>query len=141
MKNFIATPLVALVIGAVIAAPVLGEEPAKKTELIDVSGQSVDKLQLRYNFDAGWVIDNKNLLYRDVTKDHYLVTLKEPCTQIDVRSRSFKFFPSWSWELLTTKSYEVKPEAGQECEVARIEQVDDAKATTLRNSAQRRIWR
>jgi hypothetical protein len=123
------------------ALPAMGQERTRKTELLDVDGKSVDRLQLRYDFDAGWVIDNQNLLYRDVNRDHYLVTLKEPCTQIDVRSRSFRFFPSWSWQLLATNDYEVKPEAGEECDIARIEQVDDAKAATLRNSAQRRIWR
>jgi hypothetical protein len=138
MKRLIASSLVILM---TLAAPAAAaEELARKTELVDVDGRSVDRLQLRYHFDAGWVIDNQNLLYRDTNRDHYLVTLKEACKQIDVRSRQFRFFPSWSWELLATKTYEVKPEVGQECDVAKIARVDESRANTLREAAERRIW-
>jgi hypothetical protein len=138
MKRLIASSLVILMTLAAPAA--VAEELARKTELVDVDGKSVDRLQLRYDFDAGWVIDNQNLLYRDTHRDHYLVTLKEACKQIDVRSRQFRFFPSWSWELLATKTYEVKPEVGQECVVAKIAHVDESRANTLREAAERRIW-
>ena len=89
----------------------LGEEPARKTELVELDGTSVDIIQLRYDFDAAWVIDNRSLLYRDTSRDHYLVTLKEPCKQLDIRRRSFNFFPSWSWRLLSSNTYEVRHRA------------------------------
>ncbi|HEX5008308.1 MAG TPA: hypothetical protein VFV70_14430 [Hyphomonadaceae bacterium] len=137
MKRLVASSLV--ILGAA-ASPVTADELTRKTELVDVDGASVDRLQLRYNFYAGWVIDNQNLLYRDTHQDHYLVTLKEACKQIDVRSRRFKFFPSWSWELVATKTYEIKPAAGQECAVGKIARLDETRANTLRDKAERRIW-
>ena len=123
---------------ALAAAPALGES-ARKTDLID-GGASVDRMQLRYEFDAGWVIDNQNLLYRDTSRDHYLVTLKEACKQLDNRGRRFNFFPSWSWQLLSTHTYEVRPRVGPECDIARIERIDEVKASALRDTAERRIW-
>ena len=141
MKRLIASSLVTLMTAAALAAPpALGEEQTRKTELVDLDGKSVDILQLRYNFDASWVIDNRSILYRDAHRDHYLVTLKEACTQLDIRRRSFKFFPSWSWRLLASSTYEVRPRAGQWCDVGRIEQVDDARANTLRDAAAWRAW-
>lgn len=127
-----------ILIGAVIASPAMGEPTG--TELIDVEGKSVDGLQLRHDFDAGWVIDNQNLLYRDTSRAHYLVTLQEACRQLDVRGRRFHFFPSWSWRVTASQSYEIRPEAGPRCDVARIEMVDGTRASTLRAEADRRIW-
>jgi hypothetical protein len=124
---------------ALAAPPALGQQE-KKTELVDLDGKSVDKLQLRYDFDASWVIDNRSILYRDTHRDHYLVTLKEACEPLDIRRRSFKFFPSWSWRLLASNTYEVRPEAGPWCDVGRIEQVNDVRAATLRDAAQWRAW-
>jgi hypothetical protein len=123
-----------------LASPAALAESGKKTELIDLDGKSVDVIQLRYDMDAGWVIDNRTLLYRDTSREHYLVMLKEPCKQIDNRGRNFKFFPSWSWRLLASNTYEVRPEVGKECGVARIEKIDATRANTLRDSAMRRIW-
>jgi hypothetical protein len=141
MKRLIASTLASLVAAAVLAAaPAQGEEPARKTELIDVDGTSVDKLQLRYDMDAAWVIDNRSILYRDTARDHYLVTLKEACTQLDTRRRSFKFFPSWSWRLLSTNTYEVRPRRGQECGIGRIERLDETRANAMRDMAQWRAW-
>ena len=140
MKRLAMLSLVTLLIAASFAAPATSDELTRKTELVDLDGKSVDRMQLRYDFDAGWVISNQTLLYRDTNRDHYLVTLKEPCKQIDVRARTFKFFPSWSWELLATRTYEVKPEVGKECDVAQIARIDESKATTLREEAERRIW-
>jgi hypothetical protein len=138
MKRIVAS-LLALTTAATLAAtPALAE--SRKTELIDLDGKNVDVIQLRYDMDAGWVIDNRTLLYRDTSREHFLVTLKEACKQIDNRGRSFKFFPSWSWRLLASNTYEVRPEVGQECDVARIEKIDETKANALRDSAMRRIW-
>ena len=136
MKRLLASSLVALM---TIAAPPVLAESGRKTELVEL-GASVDRMQLRHDFDAGWVIDNQNILYRDVTRDHYLVTLREACKQLDVRGRRFSFFPSWSWQLLASNTYEIQPAAGQECDVARIEKVDAGRAKTLREAAERRIW-
>ena len=137
MKKLIASSLVILM---ATAAPASGEESVRKTELVDVDGASVDVIQLRYDMDAAWVIDNRSVLYRDTHRDHYLVTLKEACTQLDVRRRSFKFFPSWSWRLLASNTYEVQPRRGPECDVGRIERIDDVRATALRDAAQWRSW-
>lgn len=143
------TSLVTLMTAAALAAaPALGEEPARKTELVELDGTSVDIIQLRHDFDAAWVIDNRSLLYRDTSRDHYLVTLKEPCKQLDIRRRSFNFFPSWSWRLLSSNTYEVRHETGlgtgqatgQPCDVARIEKIDETRANTLRDAVHWRVW-
>src|SRR5690606_36012555 len=83
------------------ASVTLPAEPKEvKTELVETGGQRVDRLQLRYDVDGTWVIDDQNILYRDTSRTHYLVTLKEACEQLNIRRRSFNFFPSWSWQLL-----------------------------------------
>ena len=140
MKNFASSLATLMTAAALATAPALAEESPRKTELIDLEGKSVDRIQLRYDFDASWVIDNRSILYRDNHRDHYLVTLKEACKPLDIRRRSFKFHPSWSWRLLASNTYEVRPEAGPWCDVGRIEQVGDARATTLRDAAQWRNW-
>jgi hypothetical protein len=139
MKRLLASSLVTLVTLMAIAAPPALAESGRKTELVEL-GASVDRMQLRHDFDAGWVIDDQNVLYRDVIRDHYLVTLREACKQLDVRGRRFSFFPSWSWQLLASNTYEIQPSAGQECRVAKIEKVDADRAKALRDSAERRIW-
>jgi hypothetical protein len=107
-----------------------GERADRKTDLIDIDGRRVDEIPLRHGFDAIRVIDDRNILYRDNYGDHYLVTLKEAC-------RGLTFFPSWSLQLRASHSYEVRPRAGQPCDVARIEKVDDARSKKLRDAAQR----
>jgi hypothetical protein len=144
MTRLIAPLLATLTTAAVLtsiqaAAPALAL-PERKTELIETGGNHVDQMQLLYNFDAAWVVDNQNILYRDVRQDYYLVTLKSACQQIEVRGRRFDFFPSWSPELFASHKYEVRPEAGPHCGVAKIAQVDDTRAITLRDSSQRRVW-
>jgi murein DD-endopeptidase MepM/ murein hydrolase activator NlpD len=125
-----------------------GEGANRKTDLIDIDGTSVDSLPLRYNVDGAWVIDNQNILFRDTSRGHYLVTLEVACKQLDNRGRGFNFFPSWSWQLLASKTYEVRHDSGlgsggatgRPCGVARIARIDDARANTLRDAAQRRAW-
>jgi hypothetical protein len=139
MKRLIALSLVTLMAAAgLAAAPALGE-PTRKTELVELDGKSVDTMQLRHAIDATWVVDNQNILYRDTSRDYYLVTLKEACRQLEVR-RSFDFFPAVSWELREDRTYEVRPQAGPHCGVARIAQVDDARADALRDASLRRAW-
>ena len=138
MKRLIASSLVTLMTAAALAAPALGQSE-KKTELVELDGKTVDSMPLRHNIDATWVVDTQNLLYRDTARDYYLVTLKQACRQLEVR-RGFSFHPSAIWQLRETRTYEVRPYAGEPCGVARIEQVDHARADTLREGALRRAW-
>lgn len=112
----------------------------RKTELVALDGKSVDRIQLRYDFDGTWLIDIQNILYRDTFRDYYLVTLKEACKQLDIRSLRFRLYPSWSWQLRADRTYDVRSEVGAHCDVAKIEQIDRARADALREAAQRRIW-
>ncbi len=140
MTRLIAASLITLMTAAALtAAPAVGE-PDRKTELVALNGESVDLMRLRHDFDGVWVIDNQNILYRDDVRDYYLVTLGEACPTLDIRSRQFAFHPAWSWQLRANFSYEVRPYAGSPCEVSRIAQIEDGKATTLRDAAQWRVW-
>jgi hypothetical protein len=133
MKRFVALSLVAL------AAPALAE-PEQKTELVDLKGQQVDLLLLRHEFGRTWVVDNQNVLWRDMWRDYYLVTLRSPCMQLEVRQR-FQFHPRDPWRLQSNRSYELRHHHGPVCDVARIAQIDDDRANTLRDVAARRVGR
>ncbi len=139
MKRLIASSLVAALAAATLSvAPALGQTE-RKTELVALDGKTVDKMQMRYETDATWVVDNQNILYRDTTRDYYLVTLKEACKRLELQ-QPFTFFPAVTWQLREGRSYEVRPEAGKPCDVAKIAQVDTAKATALRQASLRRAW-
>jgi hypothetical protein len=139
MKRLIASSLATVAVLALAgSAPALGEA-TRKTELVELDGRSVDRIPLRYDIDAAWVVDNQNILYRDTSRGHYLVTLKEACKRIVVR-QPFTFRPGYVWELRANRTYEVRPWAGQPCDVAKIAQVDDARADALREAALRRAW-
>ena len=139
MKRLIASSLAFLAaVGLLAAAPAQGQ-PEKKTELIKL-GKSVEEIPLHHDFDGLWVVDNQNLLYRDTSRDYYLVTLKEACEPLDIRRRSFSFRPADPWQLRASSAYEIRPLAGPWCDVARIELVDDAKASDLRDEAKWRAW-
>jgi murein DD-endopeptidase MepM/ murein hydrolase activator NlpD len=116
-----------------------GEGTNRKTDLIDIDGKRVDNLQLRHEVNGGWVIDDQRILYRDVARVHYLVTLRSACEQLSIRSRRVDFFPSWSWQLLASNTYKMRTEAGQACDVARIERIETTRANQLRDSAMHRI--
>lgn len=142
MKTLIAATLSAIT-AAALAAPAQSQAPAQapaKTRLVSLEGESVPHLSLLYDFDAVWVIDTQRILYRDVRRDYYLVTLKEACTPIASRARSFEFFPGWTTRLVASNSYEVRPEAGQPCAVAGVARITDANAAPLRNASLRRVW-
>jgi len=139
MKRLVSSSLVALATAAAFAVASAAADPVRKTELFDLDGSSIDNLQLRHSFDGVWVVDTQNVLWRDSSRDHYLVTLSEACDQLAVRRR-FDFHPADVWELDSQKSYEVRPFAGPRCEVAKIEKVRDAKATSLKEIALRRAW-
>lgn len=139
MKKLIATSLASLaVVGLVAAAPAQGQ-PQKKTELVRL-GKSVDRMSLLHDFDGLWVVDNQNLLYRDTSRDYYLVTLKEACEPLDIRRRGFEFRPADPWQLRASSTYEIRPQAGPWCNVARIELIEDARASELRDEAKWRAW-
>jgi hypothetical protein len=118
MKKLIASTLAWVVVVGLGAAPAQGQ-PANKTELVELDGKHVARMQLRYDFDAVWLVDNQNILYRDVSRDYYLVTLQKACEPLDIRSVDFNFHPAWSWELRASRAYEVRPGAGPRCDVAR----------------------
>jgi hypothetical protein len=132
--------LIALSLGFLIAAAPSLAEPAAKTQLVALDGKSVSKMQLRHDFDAAWVIDNQNVLYRDDTRDYYLVTLKQACEPLDIRDRNFAFHPGDSWQLLASRRYQIRPSVGERCDVAKIEQIDNAKANPLRDASAWRVW-
>ena len=140
MQKLIVSSLAALAAMAALAAAPALAQPEAKTTLVTIDGASADALQLHHDFDAAWVIDSQTILYRDVSRDHYLVTLKDACKQIEVRGRDFNFHPSWSTRLLASNAYEIRPTAGKRCDVSRVEQLDGARASQLQEAAQRRVW-
>ena len=141
MKRLIASSLtVCLASLALASAPALAQPAIKKTELVTRDGTSVDQMRLRGGVYSTCVIDNQNILYRDDRQDYYLVTLREACRSIEIRSRPFSFHPADPWLLRTSYSYEVRPSVGSPCDVSRIEHVDPDKAKPLRDSAMWRVW-
>lgn len=134
MRLLVALPLVILMSAM---APTVAE-PVRKTDVVD-AGKAVPNLQLRYGFNGAWVIDTKNVMWRDTSRDHYLVTLSAECKQLANR-RPFDFFPSDPTQVFASRSYQVRPMAGERCDVAKIERLDTARATALRESALRRAW-
>ena len=139
MKRLIASSLATLMTVAALAPPALSE-PVRKTELVELNGKSVDTMPVPYDFHSAWLVDHKNIVYRDRHNDYYLVTLKEACEQLEDRNRRFDFYPSPSWQLLASKAYVVHTKDGPSCDVARIEQLDDGRAKALRDASLRRMW-
>lgn len=140
MRVLVASTLAALMAAAALVAAPATSEPTTKTELIDESGQSVAKIVLRHDFNSLWLIDNKNLLWRDNSRTYFLVTLKEACTPLDIRGRSLTFRPEGQWQLIDTRQYEIRPLAGEDCAVARIEKMNDARGDEVRATTRWRIW-
>lgn len=139
MNKLVASAFAIVLTGAALtAAPAVGE-PERKTDLVGIDGQRVDVIPLINDFDATWVVDTQKLLYRDVRQDYYLVTLKQTCSQLSIQGRSFYFHPTQA-QLRASSAYEVRPEAGRECNVVRIEKMAEAKALPLRDASLRRVW-
>jgi hypothetical protein len=101
------------------AAPAVAE---RKTEMVD-EGKPVDSLLMRYAFDASWVLNPQSILMRDSYRDHYLLTLSEPCEWIEL-SNPFFFFPKLSDRVRTELRYEVRDNLHKNCDISRIEKVD-----------------
>ena len=114
--------------GAAIAPAAAAQE--RKTEMVD-EGKAVDSLLLRYGFEATWVLDEERILMRDAYREHYLVTLKEPCDWLDL-DRSFSFFPKLHDRVRASLSYEVRDNQHEDCQIAKIEKVSLETAKNLR---------
>lgn len=140
MKMRIASALVALLSSAAILGATALADPERKTQLVTLEGKSVDVLQLRHDFNSTWVIDTRNILYRDDSRDYYLVTLKEECQPLSVRHQRFHFDPEPDWRVRASTRYEIRPLAGRPCDVAKIEVISDERANPMRNAALWRMW-
>lgn len=125
---------------AALAGPALAD-PETKTQLVALDGTSIETMRLREGSSySTWVIDKQNVLYRDEFRDYFLVTLKRPCEPLAIRQRPFAFHPGAPWRLKATSSYEVRPEGGAPCDVAKITKIDDARASPLRDASLWRAW-
>jgi hypothetical protein len=133
MKTFIAPVIaVALAAGGVVAAPALAQS-GPKTVLVELDGSQVDTMLLRYGFEATWAVDDTHILLRDTYRQHYLITLKERCEKLSMQ-RGVVFVPALAGRIKASLTYEARDQVGQPCDVARVEQIADAKALELRAS-------
>lgn len=122
-----------------LALPALAE-PKMKTGLVGEDGQRVQALPLLYNFNAVWVVDAQRVLYRDDSRQYYLVTLKQACPVLAIKGRGIAFLPNPEWRLHTTRSYEIRPAAGKPCDVSEIAKIVSDVAMPMRESSLRRVW-
>lgn len=141
MKTRIAAT--ALGLAMLAGAPALAEPEAKpetKTALVSNQGQRVNALPLKYEFAAAWVVDTQRVLYLDSSRSYYLVTTEEACSPLGIKGRSVAFFPDAGWRLRETRSYELRPQAGQPCRVSQIAKLHASDAQHLRSDAMHRLW-
>ena len=130
MRKLIASMLsTVMATGAFVVAPAMAQD-AQKTAMVD-DGKPVDSLLLSYAFDATWVVDTQHVLMRDTYRDHYVLTLKEPCEALDMQ-RGFKFVPELSGQVREGRRYELRNYKGAPCDITQIEKVDNARAAVLR---------
>lgn len=137
MMKWISAALVSSAL--MIGAPALAE-PDAKTALVGNQGQRVNALPLKYEFWAAWVVDTQRVLYLDASQSYYLVTTAQACSPLGIKGRSVAFFPDARWRLQETRSYELRPEAGEPCRVAQIAKLDESNAKPLRDEAMHRLW-
>jgi hypothetical protein len=130
VKSLIASVMVSAAMAAGLATPALAQD-AKHTQLLDDTGATVDSLLLRYAFEATWVIDNERILVRDTQRDHYLISLKGKCEELD-KDRSFAFFPALKDRVRASLHYEVRSKAGPYCDIGKIEEINAQAAASLR---------
>lgn len=102
-----------------------------KTEIVELDGQRVESLLLRYPFEAMWAIDANRVLLRDTQRDHYLLTLDAPCEKLDMQ-RNVRFVPALKGRVREGVRYEVRDPVAEPCDIARIAQIDAAQASSLR---------
>lgn len=129
---------VSLVFAAMAVAAMASAAPATarqepRTELVELGGAQVESLLLRYHFDATWAVSDTGILMRDTQRDYYLISLKAPCEKLGMQ-RGFTFVPALAGRVKAALSYEVRDVAGRPCDVARLEQISDARAAELRAS-------
>ena len=136
--SLLASSLAAAALAFFAATPAQAEHKIK-TELVAPDGASVDHIPMHYRIDSAWIVDKQNILYRDITGEYFLVSLKEPCEQLLVRGRGFDFVPPFG-ELYSSHIYEVWPVAGPRRAVTRIEHLPKERADTLREASLRRVW-
>lgn len=130
MKTLIASMVAAaLAAGGFAIAPATGQETPKTAMVED--GKQVDSLLLRYGFDATWAVDTQRVLLRDTYREHYLLTLKEPCAALDMQ-RGFKFVPALNGRVRESLRYELRNYKGAPCDIAQIEKINDTRAAELR---------
>jgi hypothetical protein len=130
VKSLIASVMVLAAMAAGLATPALAQD-AKHTQLLDDTGAAVDSLLLRYDFEATWVIDNERILVRDTQRNHYLISLKGKCAELD-KDRSFAFFPVLKDRVRASLHYEVRSKAGPYCDIGKIEEINAQAAASLR---------
>ncbi len=129
MKRLVAIGLGMLLAGAAAMAPAVAA-PERRTETVD-DGKAVDSLLMRYRFDATWVLNPTSILLRDTYREHYLLTLKESCGWIEL-SNPFTFFPELKQRVRADRSYEIRDNLHENCDIARIEKVSSETARELR---------
>jgi hypothetical protein len=130
MKSLIASVMVSAAMAAGFAAPVVAQD-ARHTQLVDGKGATVDSLLMRYGLEATWVIDNQRILIRDTHRDHYLISLKDKCEELD-KDKSFGFFPALKDRVRASLHYEVRSRAGPYCDIGKIEKINSEAAASLR---------
>jgi len=119
---------IGLVFCALLAvAPAAAE---RRTETVD-QGKAVDSLLMRYSIDATWVLNPQSILVRDTYREHYLLTLSEPCDWIEL-SNPFFFFPKLADRVRTELRYEVRDNLHKNCDISRIEKIDSSMAKDLK---------
>jgi hypothetical protein len=133
MKTVIASVLAAGLAASGLVAPAIAQT-APKTELVSLEGKHVDTMLLRYSFDASWVVDRQHILMRDTYLDHYVVSLKAPCTWLDQSTfKGFFFFPALNGNLRAGRAYEVRNEGHEPCIISGVQQVPSTQATELKS--------
>lgn len=131
MKTLIASVVMSAAMAAGLSAGPALAQSAKPTQLVDDKGATADSLLLRYAFEATWVIDNQRILVRDTHRDHYLISLKDKCEELD-KDRGFVFFPALKDRVRASLHYEVRSKAGPYCDIGKIEQINSEAAASLR---------
>ena len=130
MRRFIAPVVAAAMAAGAVAGPVAAQGDTK-TVLVEKDGEQVDTMLLRYAFDAMWAVDETHILLRDTYRDHYLITLKEPCHKLEMQ-RGVTFVPALSGRIKASLIYEARDKVGPPCDLSRVEQIEDEKAAELR---------
>lgn len=116
-------PLIALALAGLLAAG-----PAwAQTAMVDVSGKEVSTLLMRYKINTRSSPTDRHVLLRDVTRDHYLITLDEPCMSLKF-DQGFSFRPPIEIRARASERYDLLFANGRDCRITKIQQVASKKA-------------